>query len=693
MERARLLEVANAERARAEAARQRASLLADVGAVLTAAWGPAERMQRLLGTLVPAFADMASVEALHGDHLELLAAAHADPASLPALEHERRSVPDARSDGSSAAPSCTAGPNWSRSPAAPDPARPARRAACCATSALAVPLRARGKVIGGLLLQQSQSGRRFDEADLALAELIAGRAALALDNAALYQQQVEAVTALQHVLLPGSLPRIEGVAATARYRPGTAALDVGGDWYDVITLPEHRVGIVLGDVVGRGVTAAATMGQLRSAVAAIAPYSAGPVEVLERLDRFAGTIPRATLATVAYADYEPATGALRYACAGHLPPLLITDRQVRFLDAGRGVPLATGSDVGWTQAQVQIRREGTLICYSDGLVERRGVDLDDRLRELAAVATDLAGNPLTRLCERLLDRMIGHQPLGDDVALLCVELQRVPAARFHQIVPAHSSQLAPLRAELRSWGAAAGLLQPGLGDLLLAVGEACANAVEHAYLGDRPVGDIEVSVEIDANGTVARVSDTGRWRDQPHGLPNRGRGLALVRATMPEVHVESWSSGTTVTMRRPGAYPSSVRRGVAALSGRSRFIRSPAGHPSLMARPAGLPRSGETVHGGGYGGLTVVPASGGEMLWARQVHAGAYALQPRRCLRWGQLARHAGPRRAAGAAATASPTPRAPPRWRRPSSGCARRSTGCTRRCAAGRRSSRPRAC
>lgn len=564
--RATLLEVAGQERARAEASERRASLLADVGAVLTGQFDSADRMQRLLDLLVPPFADMATVELVRGDRLELIAAAHADGSRREALVRLRR----LRGAESALVPSLAQVVASGRAElgvtlpeaavadvvrAGPETA--ALLADLAPTSFIAVPLKARGAVIAGLLLLQGEgSGRQFDEADLALAELVAGRAALALDNAILYEQQQDVVTTLQHALLPGRLPRIDGVTATARYRPGMAALDVGGDWFDLLALPAGRVGIVLGDVVGRGVEAATSMGQLRSAVAALAPYCTGPAEVLRRLDRFAAGVPGGELATVAYVDYDPATGLLRYSCAGHPPPLLAGPDGVQLLEGGRGVPLAASVQVPRREASLTLTGGATLICYSDGLVERRGTDIDSRLEQLRLAVAELAAGPLTRLCDGVLDRMVGDTPLNDDVALLCAGLQRPPADRFHRIAPAEPGILVQLRRELRVWSAHAGLDPTTTGDLLLATGEACANAIEHAYLGDRPA-EIELDVALeDGAGLVARVTDTGQWRDRAHDFPYRGRGLTLIRATMPDVTIDRLpTGGTTVTMRRPDTDP------------------------------------------------------------------------------------------------------------------------------------------
>ena len=567
MERAQLLERAGRERARAEASERRASLLADIGAVLTSASEPAERMRRLLDVLVPAFADFGTVEEVNGRWLELLAAAHVDPVRLAELRSLRQRYSLAQGDDWSLAHAVRTGkasllatiPEDLMARAGPNGgAAMATMAALRPYSALALPLKARGMVIGGLLLGQSDSRRVFNRADLALAELIAGRAALALDNAQLYERQRDVSATLQHALLPEVLPQAPGVMAAARYRPGEASLDVGGDWYDVISLPYDRVGIVLGDVVGRGVAAAATMGQLRSAVAAIAPYCSGPAELLRRLDSFAGSVAGARLATAAYAEFEPAVGCLRYACAGHPPPLLIVDGAVSFLTGGRNVPMATGSGLPWVQDEIVIEDHATLVCYSDGLVEQRGTTVDARLAQLAETTAGLTGVSLEELCDELIVRMIGGSPLDDDVALLCLRLERTSSANFREVMPADRGRLARLRSRLRGWAVGVGLDEVQIADLLLATGEACANAIEHAYLDDAEAGRIEIRAEHSSDGMiVARVSDSGRWRAQPHVGDPRGRGLALIWATMSAVEIDSRPSGTTVTMRMPG--PASTR--------------------------------------------------------------------------------------------------------------------------------------
>jgi len=359
------------------------------------------------------------------------------------------------------------------------------------------------------------------------------------------------VTSLQHALLPGELPQVPGVSAAARYRPGSAIVDVGGDWYDVIVLPGHRVGIVLGDVVGRGVAAAATMGQLRSAVAALAPHSEHPAQVLDRLDDYGATVRGAALATLVYLDYDPATGLLRYSCAGHPPPILV-DRHgaVHRLDDARGVPLSALPGVGRPLAQRVVDAPATLICYSDGLIERRGRTIDDSLDGLVAQVSHLHGTTPDEICDELLEALAGDSPFRDDIALLTAELGTTVPAAFRVSLPAEPGQLATLRLRLRRWAAEAGLDDLRTSDLVLATGEACANAVEHAYRTEAS-GVIEVEVRIANDGEItACVSDSGRWRERREAPRGRGRGLAMIEAVMDGVSVTHGQGGTIVRMRR-----------------------------------------------------------------------------------------------------------------------------------------------
>ena len=212
-----------------------------------------------------------------------------------------------------------------------------------------------------------------------------------------------------------------GLPSCHAYHAAAPELEVGGDWYDVISLPGGAVGHVVGDVVGHGVHAAATMGQLRSALRALAPAFPDPAELLGRIATFAEAIPGAACTTVAYAVLDPGDGRLTYACAGHPPPLLIgLDGTTRFLEGGRSLPLASVSGPRFVSAHDRLAASDALLLYTDGLVERRGQDLGAGLDQLRTAAQSLAGAPADQLCDLLVAHMTGNDPLHDDVCMLAV---------------------------------------------------------------------------------------------------------------------------------------------------------------------------------------------------------------------------------------------------------------------------------
>jgi hypothetical protein len=205
------------------------------------------------------------------------------------------------------------------------------------------------------------------------------------------------------------------------YRAAAPELEVGGDWYDVIALPDGAVAHVVGDVVGHGVHAAATMGQMRSALRALAPAFPDPAELLGRVAAFAEDVPGAACTTVAYAVLDPRDGRLTYACAGHPPPLVIgPDGTTRFLEGGRTLPLASLSAPRFVSAHDRLTGSDALLLYTDGLVERRGQDLDAGLDRLRTSARSLSGAPPDQLCDLLVADMTGSDPLHDDICLLAV---------------------------------------------------------------------------------------------------------------------------------------------------------------------------------------------------------------------------------------------------------------------------------
>ena len=223
-----------------------------------------------------------------------------------------------------------------------------------------------------------------------------------------------AVTLQRAVLGPTALP--EGFAV--HYEPASGTLEVGGDWYDVVDLPGGRYGVVVGDVVGRGLPAAAVMGQLRSAIRALLLESHSPSQVLGALDRFAALVPGASCSTVFCAVIDPAAGTLRYSSAGHVPAIVV-DRDGRsdFLTAAGSLPLAVVDELVRPERDVVLPPGATLLLYTDGLVERRDEDLDEGMARAAAAVSEGRVLTPTALAELLTDQLLSDAP-DDDVAFL-----------------------------------------------------------------------------------------------------------------------------------------------------------------------------------------------------------------------------------------------------------------------------------
>ncbi|ASN22852.1 PAS sensor protein [Streptomyces pluripotens] len=282
-------------------------------------------------------------------------------------------------------------------------------------SFMAVPLTARGSVIGFLGLIRARDPRPFDKDDLAMAAELASRAAVCVDNARAHQSVRNAAETLQRSLLPTAPPTLPGLQVACRYRPAQAAYEVGGDWYDVLPLGGDRTALVVGDVMGSGIDAAAAMGRLRTATAAFADLDLDPARILGQLDSITSRLER-YIATCVYAVYDPHTGVCRIANAGHLPPALVRGgERPRLLDLPNGIPLGVGGVPFETTALV-FGLGDLLVLYTDGLVETRHHAIDERLEGLLRLL-DTSDCTLEETCDRLLDGL-RHPDDHDDVALL-----------------------------------------------------------------------------------------------------------------------------------------------------------------------------------------------------------------------------------------------------------------------------------
>lgn len=281
---------------------------------------------------------------------------------------------------------------------------------------LGVPMVAQGHLTG-VLHVGSTTPRRFTDEEIELLQLVADRLAMA---AHMHRSRAEraATTLLQDSLLPERLPATDGWQLAARYVPG-ADSGVGGDWYDVFALPGGRIGLVIGDVVGHGLPAAVVMGRLRSALRAYALEFADPAVVLGKLDRKASHFEDYTMATVGYAVIDTATSRMDLALAGHLPPVLaVPGLPAVFVDAPVDPPV--GYNLGVTGRRgtgVDLPVGALVALYTDGLVERRGLDLDDRLELLRQ---SVSPAPPEAACVRIMNALVGDRPATDDIALLTI---------------------------------------------------------------------------------------------------------------------------------------------------------------------------------------------------------------------------------------------------------------------------------
>jgi PAS domain S-box-containing protein len=418
-------------------------------------------------------------------------------------------------------------------------------------SVMLVPLRARGVTLGVVHFMRHRTPDAFDHDDLILAEEIVARAAVSVDNARRYTGERRTALALQRSLLPGRLPGMAAVDLAYRYLPAGSGSGVGGDWFDAIPLSGGRVALVVGDVVGHGIHASATMGRLRTAVRTLADVDLAPDELLTqlddlviRLDRDEGPDARGQAdeasgevgATCLYAVYDPVSGRCDLARAGHPPPALVTpEGSVRFLELPAGPPLGLGG-LPFETAEVDVGEGSLLALYTDGLIEAAGRDLDaglDLLRE--ALAGPAA--TLEEICDRVLST-VPPDPPTDDIVLILARTSLLDAGQVRTWpMPVDPEAVAGARRmaceQVASWG-----LDELAFPTELIVSELVTNAIRY---GNPPIqlrlirGDTLVCEVSDGSSTAPHLR---RARTFDEG----GRGLMLVAQI-----AERWGSRQTPT--------------------------------------------------------------------------------------------------------------------------------------------------
>ena len=422
--------------------------------------------------------------------------------------------------------------------------RPELAASLATRSVLAVPLRQDDEILGALFFATVRAGRRYGEDDLPLVSELARIAAPAIQNALRYQQERLTAETLQRSLLPQDLPDTGGVWLAARYLPGTTGLQVGGDWHDVITR-DDRVILAIGDVVGHSIEAAVSMGRFRTVLKFAARQSGDPSRILRRINEFMCDAFPGDMATLLVVAYDPFTGTAHIASGGHLSPVLRTPSgEIALVDIPPGLPLCIDDETSFVTTAIRIEAGSALVLYTDGLVERRGEVLDVGLaRLLRAVAS--GDNEPEDLATRIVTDLVADGA-EDDVAVL-VGRFTVAGERLAIEFTASADRLSALRRDLRLWLTNIGVPTDMASDVILAVNEAVANAIEHGYAGAAP-GKVKVDGRRDGDAIEIVISDQGVWREASEDV-TRGRGFPIIRGLMDDVVVDT-DQGVRLTLRK-----------------------------------------------------------------------------------------------------------------------------------------------
>jgi PAS domain S-box-containing protein len=384
--------------------------------------------------------------------------------------------------------------------------------------------------------------RRLSGEDRLLITVLVGHLGLAIQHVRQFEAARETSLTLQHAMLaPAKLP--PGFAV--RYEPAVPPLEIGGDWYDVLRIGDHRIGIIVGDCVGRGLSAAAVMGQLRASARALLLTGAEPARLLEELDAVAELIPDAFCTTVFLAVLDTESGEFSYSCAGHLPAILAAPGKAHTLISdARSVPLAVQRKASRPQAAVTLAPGSTLMLYTDGLVERRDVTLDDGIAHLGKTVAGAMNQTVDDIADAVLTELVPPDGYDDDIAIVVYRRPYAPLA-IHRVV--NADQLGELRHELAEWLNTAGVFEQRVADIVRAVNEAVANSIEHGYQ-DRKLGKIRIKGENDGARVRVKITDKGSWKPVSADSGARGRGLLLIRAVSDWLEMDCTPKGTTVDM-------------------------------------------------------------------------------------------------------------------------------------------------
>lgn len=398
-----------------------------------------------------------------------------------------------------------------------------------------VPLRIDHEVLGVLIV--STLVRDFDDDDLVLLELVADRAARGIRQRELFEAARDAALQLQRSLLPAALPVVPGLDAAARYLPGQDGTEVGGDWYDLFTLGDGRIAIVVGDVVGRGLKAAARMGTVRTAIRAYALEADSPADALQRLDRFVSAEDPVQFTTLLVGFIDPATGGACVSSAGHLPPLVVRPSGAELVKIPPDPPLGV-AEVPRRQLELQLQSGDAIVAYTDGLVDERHAGLVQGMRQLGRMS--ISGDSAATIVDQVLQAHGGGAG-ADDVVVLAVRRVGDAMRRTYRAEP---GAVAAARHDVTAFAKAHGMPDALCCDIALAVSEACTNVVVHAYRhrAGRP-GVMRVESAREDHALRVTIEDEGCGVRPRGDSPGIGLGLQIIARTTSAFDVEQAPGG------------------------------------------------------------------------------------------------------------------------------------------------------
>lgn len=411
-------------------------------------------------------------------------------------------------------------------------------------SYMIVPLSVGGRTLGTLNLGHHAAGF-YSQEHARTVQSIADQLAITISRFQLFDELQrragELSETLQRALLPTELPKAPLMSVAALYRPADPEANIGGDWYDAALLPDDQVLLSVGDVAGHGVPAAAMTGQVRNVIRAFALEEQRPHEILMAANRFLAMLPDSLQLSVWIGLFNPFTGDLAYAGAGHPPPYIVARGRVQALQS-TGPLLGISTATAYEQIHTTLEPGTRLIAYTDGLIEasRDVLEGERRLQE-AAVTT--ATEPPGHATEALLARVLEGGSPQDDIALLVVDLLPVEAPLFFSLRAAPAN-LRRVRRAVRAYAERMGISTERVEEVVMAVGEAALNVVEHAYEG-RP-GALTIQGERQDDRLVISVRDLGRWR--PPVDRGRGRGTRIMKGFTESTNTHTGPQGTVVEM-------------------------------------------------------------------------------------------------------------------------------------------------